>query len=138
MAVLGRHGSVFDFETIVRHRIAPGIDWNASGTLNLPYFARNGQNPENPEILHICSIGPLGPWPVSDADQACMRLLDFKAAPKAKVGPEPEPKPGPVDQCSPGLWSRIVIPDCGSGYRNQGRCTQCTECTQCTHTVQAR
>ena len=44
--MLGRDGSVLAFETIVRHRIAPGIHWNASRTL--PYFARNGQNPKNP------------------------------------------------------------------------------------------
>ena len=40
-------------ETIVRHRIAPGIDWNASRTLNLPYFARNGQQMSKLEILPV-------------------------------------------------------------------------------------
>ena len=62
LSVLGPRGSVLDSNTVHKHRIAPRIHWNASRTLNLPYFARNGQNPQNLEIPPVFPIGPLAPY----------------------------------------------------------------------------
>ena len=67
-----------DSNTVHKHRIAPQIHWNASRTLNLPYFARNGQNPQNPGIPPISPIGPYWALRALASVRRCPRRACFK------------------------------------------------------------